>query len=158
MKYYSPFVKPINDVRTEDLIALKETVEGWYVEYKQESPNASALAKSISAFANTYGGWLFLGIAEESKVNAVAGTFLGILNSEVDAVLQRMRKAAADSINPTPHFETFVFSGPDATIGLAEDRSIIAAWVPESMTAPHIHKSGQIYRRVSDASEPRPEK
>lgn len=137
--------------------SLKLASEGWYIEYKQETPNAAALAKSLSAFANTYGGWLFLGIQEESKVNPVAGSFPGISRADVDPSLQRMRKSAADHLNPTPHFETNVLWGPDLELGLAEDRAVICAWVPQSSSAPHVHKSGQIYRRVSDASEPRAE-
>ena len=45
------------------------------MEYKSEAVPARALAKSLSAFANTYGGWLFVGVREESKDNAVAGSF-----------------------------------------------------------------------------------
>ncbi|MBL9070609.1 MAG: hypothetical protein JNM03_11550 [Sphingopyxis sp.] len=29
--------------------------------------------------------------------------------------------------------------------------------MPQSLSAPHVHRSGQIYRRVADGSEPRPE-
>lgn len=155
--HYSPFNKPISELVTGDLEALKLAKEGWYIEYKRESPNAVGIAKGISAFANTYGGWLFLGVEEESKENSVAGSFPGIAKEEVDPVLQRMRKAASDNINPTPHFESLVLWGPNADIGLAEDRAIVCVWIPQSSSAPHVHKSGQIYRRVSDASEPSPE-
>ena len=157
MQHYSPFDKPILELQTADLQNLKEVTEGWYVEYKQEPPNAATIAKSLSAFANTYGGWLFLGVQEESKENAVAGSFPGIAREDVDPTLQRMRKSAADHLNPTPHFETHVLWGPNLELGLGEDRAVICAWVPQSTSAPHVHKSGQIYRRVADASEPRAE-
>ncbi len=39
------------------------------MEYKRQEVNARSLAKSLSAFANTYGGWLFLGVEEQSKDN-----------------------------------------------------------------------------------------
>lgn len=157
MQPYSPFSKALRDLQSADLQCLKQASEGWYIEYKREVPNASALAKALSAFANTYGGWLFLGVQEESKENPVAGHFPGISKDEIDATLQRLRKCAADSLNPTPHFETCVLWGPDASIDLAQDRAIICAWIPQSVTAPHVHKSGHIYRRVADSSEPRPE-
>lgn len=157
MKAYSPFNKAIRDTEIGDLSALKQAAEGWYIEYKREVPNASSIAKSLSAFANTYGGWLFIGVEEESKENPVAGAFPGISRAEVDAALQRMRKSAADLINPTPYFETKVMWGPAQELRLLEDRCIICAWVPQSINAPHVHKSGVIYRRVSDASEPRAE-
>ena len=66
MQTYSPFDKPIKDLNPHDLTVLKTVNEGWYVEYKREMVNPMALAKAISAFANTYGGWLFLGIQERS--------------------------------------------------------------------------------------------
>jgi hypothetical protein len=158
MKTYSPFNKPIQDVVTADLDNLKEVAEGWYIEYKEEEPKkALALAKSLSAFANTYGGWLFLGVREGSKDDPVASEFPGIPRTEVDALLQRMRKSATDHLHPTPHFETSVLWGPDTNIGLAENHAIICVWIPMSQSAPHIHKSGHIYRRVADASEPKPE-
>ena len=154
---YSPFDNSLSDLQTKDLQNLKHASEGWYIEYKSEVPNASALAKSISAFANTYGGWLFLGVLEESKENSVAGTFPGINREHVDSTLQRIRKSAADLLNPTPHFEIKVLWGPEASIGLNRDSAIICAWIPQSTAAPHVHKSGRIYRRVSDSSEPRAE-
>lgn len=57
---YSPFDKSIRDLEASDLAILKIVHEGWYVEYKSELVKAPALAKALSAFANTYGGWLFL--------------------------------------------------------------------------------------------------
>jgi hypothetical protein len=157
MQQYSPFSTPLRDLGASDLPALKQTAEGWYVEYKRETPNASAIAKSISAFANTYGGWLFIGVDEASKEIPVAGSFPGIALSEADATLQKIRKAAVDHLNPTPHFDTKIIHGPNQDLGLAADFVVICVWIPQSTLAPHVHKSGSIYRRVSDASEPKPE-
>jgi hypothetical protein len=111
----------------------------------------------LAAFANTYGGWLFLGICEVSKAEPVAGTFPGIARNDVDAVSQSIRQSAADHLHPTPYFETAVLWGPNAEIGLGEDTAILCVQIPQSASAPHVHSSGHIYRRVSDASEPRPE-
>lgn len=157
MSEYSPFQKQLIDLEPEDLCALKDATEGWYIEYKREAPNSSAIAKSLSAFANTYGGWLFYGVQEKSKEEAVAGSFPGIARAEIDAVLQRMRQAAAGQVNPAPHFDTKVLWGPCESIGLADDRAVICAHVPWSPIAPHVHKGGHIYRRVADGSEPKPE-
>lgn len=157
MKSYSPFGKEIHALETSDLIALKETSEGWYVEYKREETSAAAIAKSISAFANTYGGWLFYGIKEASKDTPVAGEFPGIPRSQVDGTLQRIRKAAADLINPTPYFEHYTLWGPDGNLDLQNDFAIICIWIPHSQRAPHVHRNGVIYRRVADSSEPKPE-
>lgn len=157
MQQYSPFSTALRDLGAADLPALKQTEEGWYVEYKRETPNASAIAKSISAFANTYGGWLFIGVDEASKEIPVAGSFPGIALSEADATLQKIRKATVDHLNSTPHFDTKIIHGPNQDIGLAADCVVICVWIPQSTLAPHVHKSGSIYRRVSDASEPKAE-
>ena len=157
MQMYSPFDKGISDLRPADLATLKSVHEGWYVEYKGDLINASALAKAVSAFANTYGGWLFLGVKEQSRDNSVAGEFPGIPEAAVDGALQRLRQSTATYLNPTPFFETKVIPGPCVEIGLAEGKSVVAIEIPESHTAPHVHNDGRIYRRVADGSEPKPE-
>ena len=157
MPGYSPFDKAIHDLRPSDLTILRTVHEGWYVEYKRQVVNAGALAKSLSAFANTYGGWLFLGVQEGSGDNAVADEFPGIPEEDVDSARHSLRHSAADHLNPTPFFETMVLRGPCAESGLAEGRAIIVVEIPQSHTAPHVHKKGHIYRRVADGSEPKPE-
>ncbi len=154
---YSPFQKPLGDLETADLAVLKDVSVGWYVEYKQEVSKAPDIAKSISAFANTYGGWVFYGIEEKSKTEPVAGNFPGIARSDVDACLQRVRQAIATQANPSPHFDTKILWGPSEPIGLLADRAVICIFIPSSPNAPHIHSRGLIYRRVADGSEPRPE-
>jgi len=157
MADYSPFDKELKDLDAQSLSALRHAAEGWYVEYKREVPNATSIAKSISAFANTYGGWLFYGVKEKSKEDAVADAFPGVPRAEVDACLQRIRQAIASQTNPSPHFDVKVVWGPCSEIELETDRAVICVHVPWSPIAPHVHKSGQIYRRVADGSEPRPE-
>jgi len=151
---YSPFSKHINELVVDDLAALRTVHEGWYVEYKETVPNPQAIAKSVSAFANTYGGFLFYGIREKSKQENVAGDFPGIASDDVEAMRERIRQAICAHSAPEPHFHIEVFSGPSEALGLTDDRSIICIHVPQSSKAPHIHKSGVIYRRVADSSEP----
>ena len=111
----------------------------------------------MSAFANTYGGWLFIGVRELSKDDPVADEFPGLSDREVDVALQRLRKSGADHVNPTPFFRTTVVRGPCGEIGLNSGQSVVVVETPQSHTAPHIHKDGRIYRRVADGSEPKPE-
>lgn len=154
---YSPFQKVISQLDALDLEVLRSVSEGWYIEYKREITDATSMAKSISAFANTYGGWIFYGVAEKSKEHPVAGSFPGIAIIEVDATLQRMRQAIAGHLSPSAHFDTKVIYGPCESIGLNIGCAVICVSVPWSPIAPHVHKSGRIYRRVADGSEPRPE-
>lgn len=154
---YNPFGKVFDSIIPEDLAVLLSVAEGWYVEYKREMPNASAVAKSITALANTYGGWIFYGVAEKSKDDPVAGSFPGIAREEADGCLQRLRQAVANHSHPAPYFRVKALFGPVDSLGLPEDRCIIIGQVPWGPQAPHIHKDGRIYRRVGDGSEPRPE-
>ena len=154
---YSPFDKDIEDLQPEDLSVLRSVNEGWYVEYKREATTASALAKALSAFANTYGGWLFLGVDEACNDVSIAGDFVGVPQQSTEVVLQQLRQAASSSLNPTPYFRTKVLSGPCTIISLAQGTAIIVVHIPRSPTAPHVHKDGRIYRRVADGSEPKPE-
>ena len=157
MPPYSPFDKALDRLQPSDLAVLRDTREGWYVEYKSEPVPARSLAKSLSAFANTYGGWLFLGVSEESKDHAVAGDFPGVATSDVDGLLQRLRHSAAEHLNPAPIFNTKVLHGPCEAIELRAGRAVVAVEIPRSLITPHVHKDGRIYRRVADGSEPKPE-
>lgn len=154
---YSPFVKATADLEPPDLAALRIVSEGWYVEYKSELVNTRALAKGISAFANTYGGWLFIGVRERDKNNPVAGSFPGVPATDLESAVNRLRQAASEHLNPAPRFETKLLRGPCAEIGLAAETAIVVVEVPQSHMAPHVHKDGRIYRRVADGSEPKPE-
>ena len=93
MPKYSPFDRPITDLHPADLAILTSVSEGWYVDYKRDLIGAGAMAKAVSAFANTYGGWLFLGVRERSKDDPVAGEFPGLSNKDVDVAQQRLRPA-----------------------------------------------------------------
>lgn len=154
MRNFTPFNTTLDKLIADDLAVLKTVTEGWYVEYKQELPNAQSIAKSVSALANSYGGWVFYGIKEESKENSVAGEFLGISASEIDAGLQRIRQAVSNLMSPACHYEARAIYGPCEDIGLIEGRAIICITTPQSIEAPHIHNKGLIYRRIADGSEP----
>ena len=62
---YTPFEKELSQIDASDVAALMAVSEGWYIEYKREVSNAAAMAKSVAAFANTYGGWVFYGVEKK---------------------------------------------------------------------------------------------
>ncbi|MBK9387353.1 MAG: ATP-binding protein [Planctomycetes bacterium] len=154
---YTPFSKRFDELIAPDLEVLRSVPEGWYVEYKREVPAPTSIAKSISAFANTFGGWLFYGVEEVAKENPVAGTLRGIPKDQIDAAIQRIRQSVAENSNPTPFFEARPIWGPLPSMRLEAEHAIICVRTPSSLNAPHVHKNGVIYRRVADSSEPKPE-
>jgi len=154
---FSPFTSPFDQVRVQDLEVLREIQEGWYIEYKRELPSIKSIAKSIAAFANHYGGWLFYGIAQASPENPVAGAFPGLKTTDVALAQQRIREAASAHVHPPPYFEIRVLSGPCNELGLADDHAILVILVPQGLDAPYVHSGGAIYRRLADKSDPKAE-
>lgn len=155
--FYTPFSKSLVDLEASDLTALREVSEGWYVEYKRQVPNIGSIAKSLSAFANQYGGWLFYGVEEKKDGTRVAGSFPGLSISELPEFELRIRNAAAHHVNPTPNFESRLVKGPSTELGLGAEKAVLVLHVPYGRNAPYIHSSGVIYRRVADESDPKRE-
>jgi len=154
---FSPFSEALDRISIDDLAALRDPSEGWYVEYKSELTSQKAIAKAISAFANTYGGWIFYGISEDSGGQRIAGEYCGIPVSDAPAAETRIRQAVSAHMNPPAFFRSRVLIGPSSELDLPKDRAIIAIEVALSLDAPHVHSDGRIYRRVADESDPRPE-
>lgn len=153
---YTPFEKHLTDISEDDLATLKNVHEGWYVEYKSELIKPRDLAKSLSSFANQFGGWIFFGVSEDRNLH-VAESFPGIPDSDVSNALESLRNASKDLITPDVFYFRRVFKGPIASIGLKPDRSIIVVQIPEGADCPYVHNDGRIYRRIADSSAPKPE-
>ena len=114
---------------------LRETHEGWYVEYKSDLLPARDLAKSISSFANQHGGWLFLGV-RDNRETLLAESLPGIPDERVPEGVEALRNAAKDLLNPSVYYEHRVFAGPIDSIGLEAGRSILAVRIPQSVNNP----------------------
>ncbi|WP_262689393.1 AlbA family DNA-binding domain-containing protein [Kordiimonas aestuarii] len=154
MPSYTPFDKELSAIEASDLAVLRSVSEGWYVEYKRVFTNTKSIAKSVSAMANTSGGWIFVGIDEKSKDENVAGGFPGIQTEDLQTLTQRIRQGVHEHLNPSCHYEIKIVRGPNDDIGLDANKAIVCLYVPESYDTPHIHSSGCIFRRAGDSSEP----
>jgi hypothetical protein len=154
---YSPFSKPLQDIGGSDLAVLRDVSEGWFVDYKSEPISTKDFGKHISAFANQFGGWLFVGVKEGDGKSMKADAFTGIASTEVSKVLVQLREAVSRQISPPLFFEHKVIDGPVDDIGLEAGRSIIVIGIPEGPNPPYIHSSGRIYRRLADSSDPKAE-
>ena len=153
---FNPFEGQLSEVLPSALKNLYAVSEGWYVEYKSQPIPVKAIAKSLSAFANQYGGWLIIGIEEDPQTH-VAKSFPGVEESNVGALLQSIREASKDVLNPEVYFETREFKGPIDEINLESGRSVIVVRVPPGAETPYVHADGRVYRRVADSSAPKPE-
>lgn len=147
---FNPFDKPIQEVEFDDLETLEEenVAEGLYVEYKREFPSAEAVAKVIASFANTHGGYFFIGIADEDVTNIAQGQ-IGVNTNERTQPKEDVRNIARDHLDPTPDFIIRAIRRPDYS-----DYVILIIEVPESRNVPHIQSDGKIYVRTGEASNP----
>lgn len=154
---YNPFNKDLRELSAIDLLILKDTAEGWFVEYKSQALPPKTVAKSIAAFANHYGGWILYGIESTRDGTNKADKFPGIDAAEVNRFIEQLRNASKDCVNPSVYYEHKVLNGPCSEIGLDDQKCIVVVAVPSGPDAPYVHIDGRVYRRIADASDPKME-
>jgi hypothetical protein len=152
---YNPFKnKQLVELTHDDIFSLLESEigEGWYIEYKQDVPKLGSnkldtikIAKSISSFANTKGGWIFWGISCDNKNKPIA--IDGICLTAYPDFDDQVAKIINSNISPQPfyHFKR---------IELDNGKSIFIIQVEESPTPPYITSQGVIYQRENNESKP----
>ena len=159
--------KPVDELTAEDIQELVDRAvqEGENVEFKRglsssgesHSPQASttitendkrSLVKEIIAFANSYGGRLFLGIEEGDDEPPSAKEIIPI--PDCADLAERLSRSCGDSIDP-PMLRLNVNG-----VRTQDDGSgIIVFDVPRSIRAPHMSKrDNRAYRRRGSESVP----
>jgi predicted HTH transcriptional regulator len=103
------------------------------VEFKTALRDASTLAKSISAFANTHGGTLLIGVREPDVV-------VGAVPDQVTPLLEKSK--------------TFVTPSLDVDVSsiVIEGKPVVAVTVPESQQV--VFSNGMALKRVRDQVRP----
>ena len=151
------FERTFDELEPTDLSALRSVAEGWYVEYKRKAVNSKSIAKSLAAFANHYGGWIFYGVDGSNDGTNGADGFPGLNQEEVTLLIERLRNASKDCIIPSPYYDYKIIQGPSDEIGLPEGKSVVAVTIPTGPNTPYVHIDGRIYRRIADSSDPKSE-
>ena len=154
---FNPFETNLEDLQPAELGKLRTIAEGWYIEYKGSAVSPKNIAKSLAAFANHYGGWVFYGIEEAGDGSHCAGSFPGLDQQNASTLINDIKNAAKDIVTPSPYYEYRKLDGPCAEIGLPNEKSIVVVGVPVGPDSPYIHNDGRIYRRIADSSDPKPE-
>jgi hypothetical protein len=145
---YNPFEKQIDELSLDDVKSLmsKQVKEGFYIEYKSKFVGDTLkIAHSIASFANTHGGWYFVGI-DSDKTN-LPKDFTGFSLTEEIKPIEHLRDIIKDKIDPFPVYFTKL-------IEIGGSRAILVVEIPESDETPHITKDGKIYRRNAEGSDP----
>ena len=117
----------------EDFLSSSETEESFFFEFKDDRVSTEKLIKEISAFSNTYGGYIFLGVSDNKAVDGCT-----TWNE------QRIQTTIHDSLTPTPSFDIKKLTCADKTIYLIR--------VDEGPEPPYITSQGKIYERLSSGS------
>jgi Putative DNA-binding domain len=135
------------ELTIEDLDRMLTLDETLFVEHKADLGDQSShqLARSVSAFANTLGGWLLIGVTDGKPNRSSAPWTSDDGPTLVDAVRDRLR----DLVDPLPPFEARRMQHSDGTIGVVR--------VYESTDTPHVSlQSGAVFVRegagVTDAA------
>lgn len=148
--FYSPFTDsngnmlPINKISYLDLHQLKdkEITEGYKIEYKSafdDSLKKKHLSKEITSFANSDGGWLFIGIKDDGDVCNIEID----KRTDFDVTITNILKSAA---SPVPKYEIKTLICPDDST-----KCVLVIYVPASKNTPFVC-DGKIYvRNASNA-------
>ena len=151
---YNPFDKKIEEINESDLSILieNEICEGWYIEYKREIPKTNnrkldsiKIAKSISSFANTKGGWIFWGVSCNSK--NTPESIDGVCISDYRNIDDQISQIINSNISPQPIYNL-------SKVALANNNTVIIIQVIEGPTPPYITGQGIIYQRENNESKP----
>ena len=147
----SIFVKPINEIEFEDVKAFcdEQIEENRRVEYKKafsSKDEKKQIAKEISAFANTHGGIILVGVGEKDrkpKLPIDGIDYVKGLNEKVTSI-------ALKNIYPPVFPEIQVCEFGDTL-----EKAVVVIRVQESDETPHtVENTTGIYVRVDSQSEP----
>ncbi|MBQ3194522.1 MAG: ATP-binding protein [Oscillospiraceae bacterium] len=107
--------------------------ESFYFEFKDDRVSNKKILEEVSAFANTFGGYIFLGIADDKKIEGCTAW------NE-----QRIHTTIHDAITPTPSFDVKKFT--------VDSKVVYVIKIDEGAEPPYITSSGKIYERLSSGS------
>lgn len=129
--------KPWDKLDCSDVIEHLKNAENesLFFEYKQDDEKPKGIAKEISALANTYGGYIFIGISDNKDI---FGCRLWDEN--------KVHTTVYGSISPVP--------AVDVKTIVCEGKKIVIIRVEEGHFPPYITNKGFVYERVSSGSYP----
>ena len=128
-------------------LPFKGKVDPWYNSQKEISDTArNEILKEVIAFANAYGGWLFIGIEETKDKPARAEEIKPIPNCH--ELAERFRLMCRDCIDPQlPVIDV-------AGIVTKDNDGVVVFYTPQSRAGPHrLIQTSDCYVRRADRCE-----
>lgn len=129
--------KPWERIRGADIVKLLDSDddERFFIEFKSDDESPDKLMKEISAFANTNGGYILLGINDDKSIGGCRKW-----------TEQRIHSTVHDCISPTPNIDVRRFK--------VQGKTVLVIKIEEGILPPYITNKGYIYERLSSGSFP----
>jgi hypothetical protein len=131
--------RALAELTEAELERMLELDESLFVEHKREiGGEGFQIAKAVTAFANTLGGWLLIGVEDGKPYGSKASW----ATNEAPTLIDTVRDLLRGKVDPLPAFEARVMRLPSVDIPVGVVR------VYESSDTPHIVVStGAVYVR-----------
>ena len=133
-------------MNAKDLLSQIALGEDSSRQFKADVKNADSLASEMAAFANTNGGTIFIGVADD-------GSTPGLSRQDVARINQLISNAASQLIRSSLAVQT-------ENVALESGRIVIVLTVPKGIDKPYFDKNGVIWlkagadkRRVNSKEE-----
>jgi Putative DNA-binding domain len=144
----SIYTSPVSQITTNDLAQLLEqkAVENLRLEFKSKEPNNEETLKKLSSFANSYGGFLVVGVSADSGSGQIGG-ISGV--DEIPGYKQKIVDWCFQGVTPPIQVDVSVpIPTPDSP-----SKYCYVIRVEESLEAPHfLHGRKGIWVRINEFS------
>lgn len=134
--------KTLYDIEYADLKQLLSFDEGYYVEYKEafDENVKRKIPKILCSFANSSGGWLFIGVKDDGSVSGIA--------EERNDFSQTIEQLVSCGVSPTPIYDCSFVRDPNK-----DGDGVLIVCVREGYEPPYISE-GTVYIRSGSSSKP----
>ena len=124
--------KKWEEIQTEDVekILSEADDETFFFEFKSDNASPVKVMEEVSAFSNTYGGYVLLGINDDKTIGGC-----------IEWNEERIHTTIHDSITPTPIFDIKKLN--------TNKGDIFVIKIEEGNMPPYITSKGKIYERLS---------
>lgn len=142
------FLKPLEELEFQDIERLKtdKICESQILDYKRKLLTDNKLLKQVSAFANTQGGFLIIGVKETGK-GGYPKEISGIDKNEVNK--ERMEQIILGNIQPRLDVKIYTIDCRD------QKKAVVVIQVPDSYLKPHMNsRDGKFYKRYQFEASP----
>ncbi len=104
--------------------------ENFFFEFKDSAVNNQKITNEVCAFANTYGGYIFIGVSDTKEISGCGNW------SE-----ERIQNLICDCVSPLPSY--------DARRFLVDDKNLLIIKIDEGSRQPYLTNKGEILERIS---------